>query len=150
MAHPKQKMRCYLDLAGASLPLILVFPGLLPAQNTDSVILENSRQFTVLDQISDRTERAAVLEIYRAHSPRDKADKAETFLGRYPRSWLLAQVYEIAAKAYIDLGEFDRALQYGRASLAILRKGGREMDGRCLPQGRTPEGNGFDKTPANI
>ena len=44
----------------------------------------------------------------------------EAFLGKYPQSWLLPEVYEIAAKAYIDLGELDQALQNGRASLQIL------------------------------
>ena len=104
----------------ATLVLTLVFKGILPAQNTDTLILENSRTFTVLDQISNRSEREAVLDIYRAASPRQKAEKAEIFLVQYPRSWLLVEIYEIAAKAYIDLGDFDRALRYGRASLEIL------------------------------
>ena len=116
----KRKMCCSPRPALATLVLTLVFPGILPAQNTDSLVFENSRPFTVLDEISNRSEREAVLDIYRAHSPREKAEKAETFLVQYPQSWLLAEIYEIAAKAYIDLGDFDRALQYGRASLEIL------------------------------
>ena len=107
-----------LGLAG--LALAFGFPGMLAAQNTDTLILENSKRFTVLDQISDRSERDAVLEIYRAHSAEEKAQRAEAFLAKYPRSWMLAEVYEIAAKAYIDLEEFGRALHYGRASLEIL------------------------------
>ena len=107
-------------LALATLVLTVAFPGTPLAQNTDSVILENSKTFTVIDQISDRSEREAVLDLYRARSPSEKAEKAEAFLVQYPRSWLLAEIYEIAAKAYIDLKDFDRALQYGRASLEIL------------------------------
>ena len=42
------------------------------------------------------------------------------FLGLYSRSWFLAQAYEIAAKAFIDLGDFDRALNYGDQSLRLL------------------------------
>lgn len=90
------------------------------AQNTDSVILENGRRFTVIDQITDPAEREALLKIYRAHTLRARADLAESFLSKYPQSWLLPEVYKIASKAYIDLGELDRALQDGRASLQFL------------------------------
>jgi tetratricopeptide (TPR) repeat protein len=100
--------------------LVFAFPFTLSAQDSDALILENSRPYTIVDEISDRAERAAFLEIYRARTPRDKAQKAEVFLARFPQSWLLAEVYEIAAKAYIDLGDFDRAVQDGRASLQIL------------------------------
>jgi len=100
--------------------VVSVLPASAPAQNTDTLILENGRRFTVIDQITDPAEREAVLKIYRTHNLRARADLAETFLRKYPQSWLLPEVYEIAAKAYIDLGELDRALQYGRASLQIL------------------------------
>lgn len=90
------------------------------AQNTDSVILENGRRFTVIDQITDPAEREALLKIYRAHTLRARADLAESFLSKYPQSWLLPEVYKIASKAYIDLGELDWALQDGRASLQFL------------------------------
>jgi predicted CXXCH cytochrome family protein len=100
--------------------LVVIFAGSARAQNTDTLILENGRKFTAIDQITDPAERDALLKIYKARSPRAKVDMAEAFLGKYPQSWLLPEVYEIAAKAYIDLGEFDRALQDGRASLQIL------------------------------
>ncbi len=100
--------------------LVLIFAGSAHAQNTDTLILENGRKFTVIDQITDPAERDALLKIYKARTPRAREDVAEAFLGKYPQSWLLPEVYEIAAKAYIDLGDLDRALQYGRASLQIL------------------------------
>jgi len=90
------------------------------AQNADTLIVENARRFTVIDQITDLVERDALLKIYRARTPRARADLAEAFLRKYPQSWLLPEVYEIAAKAYIDLGELDRALEDGRVSLQIL------------------------------
>ena len=107
-------------LALASLALMFSFPCILPAQNTDSLILETSKRFTIIDQISDPGERDALLDIYRARTPAEREQRSEAFITRYPQSWLLAEVYEIAAKAYIDLGDFDRALQYGGASLRIL------------------------------
>src|SRR5262249_946885 len=45
---------------------------------------------------------------------------AETFLSNYPQSWVLSEVYEIAAKAAIELDDYDRAIRHARASLAIL------------------------------
>ncbi len=99
---------------------MFVLPASAPAQNTDTLILENGRRFTVIDQITDPAERAALLKIYRAHTLRARADLAETFLSKYPQSWLLPEVYEIASKAYIDLGDLDRALEDGRASLEFL------------------------------
>ena len=82
--------------------------------------VENDRKFTVIDQITNPAERDALLKIYRARTPRARVEMGEAFLGKYPQSWLLPEVYEIAAKAYIDLGELDQALQNGRASLQIL------------------------------
>ncbi len=100
--------------------LVFVFSATAHAQNTDTLILESNPKFTVIDQITDPAERAALLKIYGARTPRAKVDLGEAFLGKYPRSWLLPEVYEIVAKAYLDLGELDRALQNGRASLQIL------------------------------
>jgi len=99
---------------------VFVLPASAPAQNTDTLNLENGRRFTVIDQITDPAEREALLKIYRAHTLRARADLAEIFLSKYPQSWLLPEVYEIASKAYIDLGDLDRALEDGRASLEFL------------------------------
>ena len=112
--------RRYVLLQSLSLALACVFAGSGHAQNTDSLLLKADRKFTVIDQITDRAERDAILMIYRAGAPRAKVDRAEAFLEKYPDSWLLPEVYEIAAKAYIELGDLDRAVQYGRASLQIL------------------------------
>jgi predicted CXXCH cytochrome family protein len=100
--------------------LVFMFAAGAHAQYTDSLLLENGRRFTVIDQITDPAEREALLQIYREPTPRAKAEWADAFLKKYPQSWLLPEVYEIAAKAYLDLGELDRALQDGRASLQIL------------------------------
>jgi tetratricopeptide (TPR) repeat protein len=45
---------------------------------------------------------------------------AGKFLADYPASWLLAQVYEIAAKACIDLNDGECALRMGEQSLRLL------------------------------
>src|SRR5262249_28605057 len=74
------------------------------AQDFDAVISSEVRKpFTIVDQIKDPLERQVFLSLFNSMNPRDKAERAEAFLASYPQSWLLAQVYEIAAKAYIDL-----------------------------------------------
>jgi len=50
--------------------VVFVLPVSAPAQNTDTLILENGRRFTVIDQITDPAEREALLKIYRGHAAR--------------------------------------------------------------------------------
>ena len=45
---------------------------------------------------------------------------AEAFLTAYPQSWFLPQAYKIAAKAYIDLNDYPRALDHGKTALRFL------------------------------
>jgi predicted CXXCH cytochrome family protein len=106
----------------------LLFTGLLfpvaviiPAQDFDAVISSQGRKpSTVVDQIKDPLERNVFLALFNPMDPREKADLAEAFLASYPQSWVLAQVYEIAAKAYIDLEKYELALRMGRDSLVLL------------------------------
>ena len=91
------------------------------AQESDSVLQERDRKpFAVFDQVSDPVERRFLLSFYETESPRRRAKQAELFLATYPASFYLAQVHEIASKAYIDLGDFKRALSHGKASLTFL------------------------------
>ena len=91
------------------------------AQDFDVVIsTTNRKSFTIVDQVKDPAERKAFLALYGKMSPREKAKLAEDFLGAYPQSWLLAQVYEIAAKSYIDLEDYPNALRCGKESLRLL------------------------------
>ena len=99
------------------------FSGLNWAQEFDTVLTEKNRKpFTVLDQIPDPIERKAVQALYGARDPEPRAQRAEAFLAAYPQSWFLPQAYEIAAKAYIDLNDYPRALDRGKASLRFLPK----------------------------
>ena len=90
-------------------------------QEFDTVISHRNRKaYTILDQVEDPNERKAVAKLLETHEAKERANLSEQFLGTFPRSWLLAQVHEIAAKAFIDLGDFDRAVHYGRESLKLL------------------------------
>jgi len=57
------------------LVLVFIFAGSAYAQNTDTLILENGRTFTVIDQITDIAERDALLKIYRARTPRARVER---------------------------------------------------------------------------
>lgn len=91
------------------------------AQEIDTAILsDQAKAFTVLDEIQDVNERQAFLSIYNEQDPRERRYSAASYLAAYPSSWLLAPVYEIAAKASIVLGDYPGALQYGKESLRLL------------------------------
>ncbi len=104
----------------ACLPL-LALSNPCPCQEFDTVITARSRStLTVADQILDPGERKAFLALHNQRDARERVKLAEAFLAAYPRSGFLAQVYEIAAKGSMDLEDYERALQYARASLALL------------------------------
>ncbi len=91
------------------------------AQDIDNVVTPNGRKpFTLLDEIENHRERADFLRLYQERDPVRRRSLAEAFLNSRPQSWLLATVYEIAAKAAIDLNDFPAALRYGKASLRFL------------------------------
>ena len=106
--------------------LLVVYAGFLMtwallAQDIDNVVTPDGRKpFTFLDQIHDQSERADFLRLYNERQPIRRRSMAESFLKNYPQSWLLAQVFEIAAKAAIDLDDLPHALQYGNESLRFL------------------------------
>ena len=106
--------------------LLVVYIGFLTswavlAQDIDNVVTPDSRKpFTFLDQIQDKGERADFFRLYNEREPVRRRTMAELFLKNYPQSWLLAQVFEIAAKAAIDLDDFRQALEYGNKSLRLL------------------------------
>jgi predicted CXXCH cytochrome family protein len=100
--------------------LVLAFGPLIRAQEIDSVVTEGGRRpFTVADEISDKAERKDFEELYRKKDPQQQAELSEAFLAHYPDSPVLAQVYEIAAKAQIQLGGYDKALKYAKESLRL-------------------------------
>ena len=91
------------------------------AQEIDTAILApSSRPFTILDQIERPKEKQAFLALFKQRDARRRLDAARFFLQSYPDSWILAEVYDIAAKASIDVGNFADALAYSRSSLRIF------------------------------
>ena len=73
------------------------------------------------DEISNKEERKAFVEIYRQKDAEQQVKLAEAFLASYPDSPVLAQIYEVAAKAQIQLGHYRKALQFANPCNSIRR-----------------------------
>lgn len=93
----------------------------LAGQDADTVLLHSdSKRFTLLSQISDGVEANAFLQLYRASDPKLRFAMANRFIEKYPRSWLLAQAYDAAARSAIDLERLEDAMRDARFSLRIM------------------------------
>ena len=113
------KTFCYVAISAVAVGL--VFSGLPRAQELDAVNTEdNQGTYKITDDISDPQERKSFLTLLAKKDHRKKAELAEEFLKSYPKSAFMAQVYEIAAKSHIALGDFSRAMDFGGKSLRIL------------------------------
>ncbi len=100
--------------------MCLLLTARAQAQDFDTAIFSNNQTRGVIDQIEDREERKSFMKLYKEHQPAARRALAEKFLADYPTSWLLAQAYDIGAKACIDLNDGDCALYMGGQSLKLL------------------------------
>lgn len=107
---------------GAALAIYLAATLLVArAQEIDTALAPaEPHKTTVLDQIADRTERRDFEKFYAAKDPLHKHTLAQQFLSAHPQSWFLAEAYEAAAKASIDLGQFDQSLAEAKLSLRLF------------------------------
>lgn len=111
-------MRC----PGLFFCLLISFPsGLLPGQDADTILLKSdARKFALVSQIENPKEAGSFLHLLQTSEPASRCNLAHRFLAEYPQSWLLAQVYDIAARCAIDLGQYQQALDDGRFSLRLM------------------------------
>ena len=113
-------------MRGKALRIFVLASGitaLSSGQGLDTVLLRENTgtpHFSIIDQIPDPKERRDFLKVYGAREPRNRRKLAESFIATYPQSWMLAQAYEIAAKACIDLNDNAPASQFSRESLRLL------------------------------
>ncbi|MDQ2773878.1 MAG: hypothetical protein M3Y57_02965 [Acidobacteriota bacterium] len=90
-------------------------------QETDTVLMKGTQpRLTLLSQIENAQEVRGFLAAYEATDPAKRHDAAHAFMGSFPKSWLLAEAADLAAKASIDLGHYDDAIKEGRFSLRLL------------------------------
>lgn len=105
------------------LVLSLMVTAFSRGQELDTALFRDnagSERFTVIDQVANPMERQAFLKLYGEREPQKRRKLAEAFVENYPQSWLLAQAYEIAAKACIDLEDDTQALLFGAQSLRLF------------------------------
>lgn len=120
-AYFSRRARGFVILTGLLLAVNAARGRRCYAQDSDAVSTDQDRHsFSVADQIADPAERRAFVALYGTRSARERLKLSDEFLARYPQSWVLPQVDEVAAKAAIELGDYDRTLTYGRESLRLL------------------------------
>ncbi len=101
------------------LPL-LVSPA--AAQQVDTANGPNSpgRTRSIFDEIQDSQERGLFKELWNTEDPRQGRQRAVDFVERYPRSVVLRDAYEQAARASAVLGDDNGALEWGKRALRLL------------------------------
>jgi predicted CXXCH cytochrome family protein len=74
---------------------------------------------TIVDEIADARERRAFRELWDA-APRSQLELASRFVDQYPRSVLLREAYELAARAHVAEGDLAQGLVWARRSLRLM------------------------------
>jgi tetratricopeptide (TPR) repeat protein len=74
---------------------------------------------TIFDEIDDAHERRAFRELWEA-APRLQRELASRFVDQYPRSVLLREAYELAARAHVAEGDLAQGLVWARRSLRLM------------------------------
>lgn len=82
--------------------------------------MHRAAPLTIFDQIDDRAERDAFRDVWDAADPAVRRERADAFAERYPRSIVLREAYELAARASAELGDHAAALDRARQSLRLL------------------------------
>ncbi len=89
-------------------------------QDIDTLITnQTQRRTTVFDEAQSPGEHSAILALYGEKDPNAQIKQAVNFLNAYPRSAFLAEVYQIAAKAKIEVGDYASALKYAAQALRL-------------------------------
>jgi predicted CXXCH cytochrome family protein len=74
---------------------------------------------TIFDQIDDPRERRAFRELWDAAS-RSQMDLAVRFVEQYPRSIVLREAYELAARAFVEQGDLAQGLTWAQRALRLM------------------------------
>ncbi len=78
------------------------------------------RQAALADRADSNAERRDFLQLQKTVDPGTRRALADSFVARYPQSWLLASVYQISAAASLEMKDYTRTLVDGRAALRLL------------------------------
>jgi tetratricopeptide (TPR) repeat protein len=105
-------------LLGAGLLLLV---ALVSAQEINVAIGLGGRppKTTIFDEIHDANERRAFREVWDA-APREQIDLAARFVNQYPRSVVLREAYELAARAYVAENDLAQGLVWANRALRLM------------------------------
>ena len=78
------------------------------------------RTLSIYDEIQNPKERALFKEFWEMEDPRQARQRAIVFVERYPRSVLLREAYELAARTSVVLGDRKGAIDWGKRALRLL------------------------------
>jgi len=99
--------------------LLLVSPA--AAQQVDTANGPNPvRTASIFDEIQDSKERSLFKELWDTADPQQGRQRAIDFVARYPRSVVLRETYEQAARASAMLGDDEAAIEWGKRALRLL------------------------------
>jgi len=79
-----------------------------------------AQAISIFDEIQDSQERAHFKELAGTQDPRQARQRAVDFVERYPRSTVLREAYEVAARASAALEDDNGALEWGKRALRLL------------------------------
>jgi predicted CXXCH cytochrome family protein len=82
--------------------------------------LASAQNFVILDEIENPRERAAFRQVWNTSSPRTQQRLAIEFIDAYPRSIVLRDAYELAARAYLAAGDLTAAVDWASRSLRLM------------------------------
>jgi predicted CXXCH cytochrome family protein len=78
------------------------------------------RTTSLFDEIQDAHERSAFRDLWQMRDSAKQKEQSLQFMEKYPRSVLLKEAYEIAARACVALGEESAGLEWAKRSLRLL------------------------------
>ena len=103
------------------LAALMLLVALVSAQEINVAIGLGRRPaaMTIFDQIDEAGERRAFREVWDA-TPHTQIDLATRFVQEYPRSIVLREAYELAARAYVAHGDLARGLTWANRALRLM------------------------------
>jgi predicted CXXCH cytochrome family protein len=106
----------------ALLPVLLLVASAATAQQVDIAIGRgaDTRPLTLFDEIRDATERRLFRELWESADAATQKVLAVRFTEQYPRSILLKEAYELAARASVTTGDFTGGLAWAKRSLRLM------------------------------
>jgi predicted CXXCH cytochrome family protein len=78
------------------------------------------RHIAIFNEIEDAREREAFREVWDTEQPQRQRDLAARFIEQYPRSILLREAYELAARAHVATGDLAAGLDWAVRSLRLM------------------------------